>query len=94
MEPNTIFWSLLSFYWLVFIWDLYLSYRQYRVHLTNKKRPNHVAEIISEEDYAKARAYKLDRHCFNFFESIFSKTEMTVYFYIFTILLNTNINLN
>lgn len=51
--------------------------------MVNEKRPEHVSEIISEEDYAKARAYKLDRHTFGFIESIFGKAEMTVIFSFF-----------
>uniref|UniRef100_A0A915CVI5 Ste24 endopeptidase n=1 Tax=Ditylenchus dipsaci TaxID=166011 RepID=A0A915CVI5_9BILA len=42
MSPEAVFWSLVSFYWAAFIWDLYLAYRQYKVHLTNEKRPNHL----------------------------------------------------
>ncbi|KAH7728345.1 Peptidase family M48 containing protein [Aphelenchoides avenae] len=71
MGPTEIFWSAFGFYWASTLWDIYLAYRQYRVHLTLEKRPDHVSKIISEEDYAKARSYALDNHRFGFIVSIF-----------------------
>jgi len=72
MEPVSIFWLLYGFFVASSIWDFYLSYRQYKVHLTNEKRPEHVADIISDADYEKARRYKLDRHRFGFVKMTFS----------------------
>jgi len=66
MEPTTIFWLILVTIWLLFIWDFYMGWRQYRVHRDNAKRPDHVSEIITEEEYNKARAYKLDKHLYGF----------------------------
>uniref|UniRef100_A0A914DEW3 CAAX prenyl protease n=1 Tax=Acrobeloides nanus TaxID=290746 RepID=A0A914DEW3_9BILA len=66
MEPTTIFWLILITIWLLFIWDFYMGWRQYRVHRDNVKRPDHVSEIITEEEYNKARAYKLDKHLYGF----------------------------
>lgn len=40
------------------------------MHLKNEERPGHIFQIISEEDYKKARAYKLDKHRFGFVEAI------------------------
>lgn len=50
------------------------------MHLSNEKRPDHVSEIISVEDYDKARNYKLDKHRFGFVEAIFGRVQTTVSF--------------
>ncbi|MFH4978630.1 hypothetical protein AB6A40_005339 [Gnathostoma spinigerum] len=73
-----MFWLILIISWTIFIWDLYLSFRQYQVHKNTEKRPDHVAEIISEEDYSKARLYKVDKHEFDFLYSIYSQLLITV----------------
>jgi STE24 endopeptidase len=78
VTPTQIFYAIYSFNLIVFIWEFYLSYRQYRVHYNNKKRPDHVAEIISEEDYDKARLYELDNHRFGFFHDIFEQIRISI----------------
>ncbi|KAI1711110.1 peptidase family m48 domain-containing protein [Ditylenchus destructor] len=85
MSPDAIFWSLISFYWVSFVWDLYVAFRQYKVHLNCAKRPDHVSEIISEEDYDKARRYKLDKHRFGFVQAIFGCLQTSIVF-VFNIL--------
>lgn len=69
MGPTTIFWLLYCFYLVQTLWDLYLSWRQYQLYRRTTVRPANVAEIISEEDFSKARAYKLDKFHFGFFTS-------------------------
>ncbi|KAI6182212.1 CAAX prenyl protease 1-like protein [Aphelenchoides bicaudatus] len=76
--PAEIFYCIYAFNLLSFIWEFWLGYRQYRVHYENEKRPSHVTEIISEEDYNKARLYKLDKHRFSFFKSIFGQIETSL----------------
>uniref|UniRef100_A0A914WU43 CAAX prenyl protease n=2 Tax=Plectus sambesii TaxID=2011161 RepID=A0A914WU43_9BILA len=78
MQPSVIFKGTLFFSWLMFLWDYYLAWRQYVKHRDNEKRPDAVSEIIGEEDYRKARLYKLDRHIFGFARSIWSQLESTV----------------
>jgi len=68
--PATIFYSLYSLNLLTFIWQFYLSYRQYRVHLLTENRPLNVSDIISEEDYKQARLYNLDKHRLGFVQKI------------------------
>uniref|UniRef100_A0A1I7XF21 Uncharacterized protein n=1 Tax=Heterorhabditis bacteriophora TaxID=37862 RepID=A0A1I7XF21_HETBA len=49
MEAGNLFNLLLGTNWILFIWDIYLHYRQYTVHLQHEKRPKHVEDLISEE---------------------------------------------
>ncbi|KJH46697.1 peptidase, M48 family [Dictyocaulus viviparus] len=80
MKHSSLFNLLLGSRWLLFAWDYYLQYRQYRVHFLNEKRPQHVEALITEEDYKKARKYKLDKHLFCFAYSLFDQVWTTVIF--------------
>uniref|UniRef100_A0A1I7Z4B2 Ste24 endopeptidase n=2 Tax=Steinernema glaseri TaxID=37863 RepID=A0A1I7Z4B2_9BILA len=77
MTPTGIFWAVLAVNWGLFLIDYYLSYRQYRVHKTNEKRPDDLSEYISVEEYDTARKYKLDKHHYNFAHNLYSQLENT-----------------
>ncbi|KAK0427765.1 hypothetical protein QR680_010415 [Steinernema hermaphroditum] len=77
MTPSGIFWLILGINWGLFLIDYYLSYRQYRVHKENEKRPEDLSDIISTEEYDKARKYKLDKHHYNFAHNLYSQIENT-----------------
>ncbi|KAM3721693.1 CAAX prenyl protease [Dirofilaria immitis] len=71
-----MFWLIIFITWSIFLWDFYLSLRQYRVHRDTVKRPDEVVEIMSEEEYRKARIYRLDKHRFSFVYSVYSQLEL------------------
>ncbi|EJW78914.1 peptidase family M48 containing protein [Wuchereria bancrofti] len=73
-----MFWLIVFITWSIFLWDFYLSARQYRVHRDTVKMPDEVGEIMSEEEYRKARIYRLDKHHFSFAYSIYSQLELMV----------------
>ncbi|VDL79088.1 unnamed protein product [Nippostrongylus brasiliensis] len=78
MEASCLFSLLLGTNWLLFLWNYYLQYRQFKVHKSNEKRPIRIEALITEEEYEKARNYKLDKHAFNFAHDIFSQTWTSV----------------
>ncbi|KAJ1363598.1 hypothetical protein KIN20_023495 [Parelaphostrongylus tenuis] len=78
MGPHLLFKLLLGSKWLLFLWNYYLHYRQYRVHASNEKRPQRVEGLITDEEYAKARSYKLDKHLFSFAHELFGQLWTTV----------------
>lgn len=51
---------------------------QYRVHRDTVVRPDEVCEIMTEEEYRKARIYRLDKHRFSFVYSIYLQLELMV----------------
>ncbi|KAL3997481.1 Peptidase M48 family protein [Acanthocheilonema viteae] len=73
-----MFWLIILITWSIFLWDFYLSVRQYRVHRDTVKRPDEVSEIMSEEEYRKARIYRLDKHRFSFVYSTYLQLELMV----------------
>uniref|UniRef100_A0A0N4Z9F4 CAAX prenyl protease n=1 Tax=Parastrongyloides trichosuri TaxID=131310 RepID=A0A0N4Z9F4_PARTI len=69
---KALFYGIFAFQWLIYVWETYLSWRQYQVHLKTEKRPKNVEGIIEEAEFDKARLYKLDKHRFGFAQSAFS----------------------
>ncbi|KAL3079715.1 hypothetical protein niasHS_013997 [Heterodera schachtii] len=72
MDPTTIFCALYAFYCLSTLWDAYLAFRQFALYRRTTARPSSVAEIISESDFDKARAYQLDNMQFAFVNDAFT----------------------
>ncbi|RUP50100.1 peptidase family M48-domain-containing protein [Jimgerdemannia flammicorona] len=68
----------LAFSYLVYAFDLYLSWRQYR-KLQEKNRPKAVVDIVSQEDFDKAQAYGSDKARFGFVAGSYSQLETTVF---------------
>ncbi|GMT30365.1 hypothetical protein PFISCL1PPCAC_21662, partial [Pristionchus fissidentatus] len=50
---------------LLVLWEFYLVFRQRSKHNSAEKRPDDVENIITEEDYTKARSYSLDHLSFS-----------------------------
>lgn len=81
MDPTTIFCALYAFYCLSTLWDAYLAFRQFALYRRTTARPSSVAEIISESDFDKARAYQLDNMQFAFVNDAFTFTTYSVPLY-------------
>jgi STE24 endopeptidase len=79
MEPSTIFWSLFTINWLIWLFEQYLAWRQYQVHLKNEKRPSLLSNLMTKRNYARARLYKLDRDRYGFVTDIFSQVQTTIF---------------
>ncbi|KAI6229071.1 CAAX prenyl protease [Aphelenchoides fujianensis] len=78
LTATQVFFALWGFNLCSWLWDTYVDFRQYRVHRDNVKRPAAVAEIISVEDYDKARLYALAKHRFGFVKSFCGQLEQTI----------------
>lgn len=50
------------------------SWRQYRKYLETK-RPNNLADIVSEEDFAKAQLYGVDKSRFDFVATAYNQIQ-------------------
>jgi STE24 endopeptidase len=79
MEPSTIFWSLFTINWLIWLFEQYLAWRQYQVHLKNEKRPSLLSNLMTKRNYARARLYKLDRDRYGFVTDIFNQVQTTIF---------------
>ena len=79
MDPSTIFWSLFAINWLIWLFEQYLAWRQYQVHLKNEKRPALLSNLMTKRNYARARLYKLDRDRYGFVTDIFNQVQTTIF---------------
>uniref|UniRef100_A0A1I7U6E2 Peptidase_M48_N domain-containing protein n=1 Tax=Caenorhabditis tropicalis TaxID=1561998 RepID=A0A1I7U6E2_9PELO len=77
MDASCLFKTLLATNWALFLWDQYITWRQYTVHRDAENRPAEVKELIGDEDYKKARDYKIDNHLFGFAHSWFNQALLT-----------------
>uniref|UniRef100_A0A915HHX0 Ste24 endopeptidase n=1 Tax=Romanomermis culicivorax TaxID=13658 RepID=A0A915HHX0_ROMCU len=78
LSPDTIFWCCFIFGFISFLWELYLSYRQYKKQRDTIERPDYLHDLIDEDSFHKARAYSLDKARFAFAHDIWSAFENTV----------------
>ncbi|KAH3726789.1 CAAX prenyl protease 1 homolog [Dreissena polymorpha] len=75
MDPDSIFWAIFVFMWLVYLWETYLSYRQRELYRTVTKIPENISSIMDQETYEKARLYNLDKSTFGFYIGVWGEIE-------------------
>ncbi|WAR07128.1 FACE1-like protein [Mya arenaria] len=75
MDPESIFWAVFVFMWLVYLWETYLSYRQRELYRTVIKIPQNLAGVMDQETFEKARLYNLDKSNFGFYVGIWGEIE-------------------
>ncbi|XP_035663679.1 CAAX prenyl protease 1 homolog [Branchiostoma floridae] len=68
----------LLFFWVVYLWENYLSFRQREVYKTTKDIPWELRSVLEHETFEKARLYQLDKNGFSFWAGLYSQLEMTV----------------
>ncbi|CAF3437815.1 unnamed protein product [Rotaria sp. Silwood1] len=78
IEPKILFYGLLSFTWIVSIWEHYLSYRQYCNYKRHQTVPNELADVMTSEELNKARSYAIDKMRYNEIHSLFNEIETTI----------------
>lgn len=64
--------------WLTYVWETYLSYRQYKMCKATPRVPPELTAITDQETFSKARLYQLDKMKFGFYSSIWNELETTV----------------
>ncbi|PIK60139.1 putative CAAX prenyl protease 1-like [Apostichopus japonicus] len=78
IQPETIFWSIFTFMWIVYIWESYLSHRQKETFERTKEVPEPLRDILDQETFEKSRLYQLDKARFGFWHGVFGQTESTL----------------
>nr|CAD7423331.1 unnamed protein product [Timema monikensis] len=89
---NYFLYAVVSFLWLEFLWELYLSIRQHRIYKNTIDVPSELKGIMTEETYQKARLYGLDKSTFGIFKDIFSIIEATLLIVFYGLLYFWNIS--
>ncbi|KAG9510883.1 CAAX prenyl protease 1-like protein, partial [Fragariocoptes setiger] len=76
--PTYIWYGVITFSWLVFLWNTYLAIRQFRLYLSTKEVPSELNTILDQETLEKARAYNIDRARFSFISGTFDEIQGTL----------------
>lgn len=75
----------LAFIWIVYIWETYLSYRQYKVYRDTEDVPDQLEDYIDEETFEKSRRYQVDKTKFGFISGLYSQIESSLILWFFGI---------
>jgi len=81
LTPCGIKYSVIGFSWLTFLWDTYLSYRQYKVLQTTTRVPHQLAGVLDQETMDKSRNYNLDKTRYGFVYGSWSQIVSTSVIY-------------
>lgn len=73
--------SVLAFIWVTYLWDEYLSYRQYLVYKRTTSVPPQLAGVMDQTSLIKSRDYSLDKNKFGFVHGIWEQLLTTAIIY-------------
>lgn len=77
--------GVLIVYWIIYIWDTYLSFRQYKVVLKTDKVPKELEEQFDEATLKKSKSYAIDKAKYGFLCNFFEQIQATLKIYYFII---------
>lgn len=75
--------GVLAISWILWFWETYLDYRQYRVVKTTQKVPDLLKDQIDSETFKKSKAYSIDKARFGFVSGLYSQIQFTLTIYYF-----------
>jgi hypothetical protein len=70
----------LVFLWVLYVLDVYLSWRQHRLVKATVKLPEELDGVFDAETFKKTRLYHIDKHNFAFWKELFFQVLMSVGF--------------
>lgn len=76
--PENLFNSVFAFSWVVFFWDMYVLWRQYRVYVNSTSMPVELSGIMDRETFMKARLYSIDRTKYVLCHNLWSQISSSV----------------
>lgn len=75
---QNIFIFSLTVAWVLYLWETYVSYRQYKVCKETARIPAEVTAITDQETFTKARLYQLDKSKYGFCAGLWNQLETTL----------------
>jgi hypothetical protein len=64
MEPETIFYLVLTFSWVQFFWNTYLNIRQKRTINQHSTLPDQLIGILDDQTFNRTKSYALAQNTF------------------------------
>ncbi|XP_031788167.1 CAAX prenyl protease 1 homolog [Nasonia vitripennis] len=65
--------------WIIFLWELYLTFRQRRLVQKLAEPPKVLDGLVEEDVYKKARSYSLDKSTFEIVQDVYSNVINTIF---------------
>ncbi|GIY15811.1 CAAX prenyl protease 1 homolog [Caerostris darwini] len=75
--PVQILNAIIAFTWAVYVWETYLSFRQYKIFKTTPSIPPELAGVIDQVTFNKSRLYNLDKSKFSLLSSLYDQLFQT-----------------
>jgi len=72
ITSDTVLYGILGFHWAGYLWETYLSYRQYKFVTKTKELPDELKSVMTKETFIKARDYSLAKMQFGFIKDAIS----------------------
>jgi STE24 endopeptidase len=82
IDKNDLFSGIIVFMTLMFVWEYFLSIRQYLVEKKNTKPPKELLTITDQETFEKSRSYALDKRIYGFFNDMYGQIEGMLILYL------------
>lgn len=70
--------TVLSLSWILWIWETYLDWRQYKVYKTTQQVPAQLKGQIDHETFTKSKAYSIDKTKLGFISSLYGQIQTTL----------------
>uniref|UniRef100_A0A1I8JDT9 Ste24 endopeptidase n=1 Tax=Macrostomum lignano TaxID=282301 RepID=A0A1I8JDT9_9PLAT len=77
VAPERIFCGVLGFFWLTYLWENYLAWRQYKLMRDSPQLPEAARQLTDDQTYAKARAYSIDKSRYSAVRGLWSQLLFT-----------------
>ncbi|CAF1008983.1 unnamed protein product [Brachionus calyciflorus] len=75
IDKSTLFNTVIFFITLMYLWETYLSFRQYLVQKSNTKIPKELENVTDLETFEKSRLYSIDKSLYEFAHDFFNQIE-------------------
>ena len=75
INATVLFYGIIAFLSLMYLWENYLSTRQFIVERRNKQVPAELVSVLDDATFQKSRLYAIDKRIYGFVHGLFSQTE-------------------
>ena len=75
IPKEALFYGIIAFMTVMFLWENFLSLRQFLVEKRTKQVPTELVSVLEDTTFQKSRLYALDKRVYNFIHDFYSQTE-------------------
>jgi STE24 endopeptidase len=75
IDKNVLFYSIIGFMTVMFLWEQFLSLRQFLIERKTKQVPSELTSVLDDKTFQKSRLYAIDKRVYGFANNFYSQTE-------------------